>query len=88
MKQKKNGYLTVLDWMEKENTCYALLCLQFERALSYALYIEREEEHAIELIGTQRKDAQELFAQAVRGELSPFHLREVAEDSTKLEIFC
>lgn len=88
MKQKKNGYLTVLDWMEKENTCYALLCLQFERALSYALYIEREEEHAIELIGTQRKDAQELFAQAVRGELSPIHLREVAEDSTKLEIFC
>lgn len=88
MKQKKNGCLTVLDWMEKENTCYALLCLQFERALSYALYIECEEEHALELIGTQRKDAQELFVQAVRGELSPIHLREVAEDSTKLEIFC
>ena len=28
------------------------------------------------------------FAQAVRGELSLIHLREVAEDSTKLEIFC
>ncbi len=88
MKTKKNGCLAVLDWMEKENTCYALLCVQFERAIGYAMYIEREEEYALELLGTQRKDAQELFAQAVRGGLSPIHLREVAEDSTKLEIFC
>ncbi|MBQ2999562.1 MAG: hypothetical protein IJD64_03785 [Clostridia bacterium] len=88
MKQKKNGCLTVLDWMEQENTCYALLCVQFERALSYVLYIEREEDYAMELIGTQRKEAQEIFAKAVRGGLSPIHLREVAEDSTKLEIFC
>ena len=88
MKQKPNGCLTVLDWMEQENTCYSLLCVQFERALSYALYIECEEACALELIGTQRKDAQEIFAKAVRGGLSPIHLREVAEDSTKLEIFC
>ena len=93
MKRKKKGCLTVLDFMEQENITYALLCLQFECALSYALYIEREEEHALELIGTQRKDAQEIFAQVVRGGLSPIHLREVAEDQNKInaekiEIFC
>ena len=88
MEQKKNGCLSVRDWMKQENTCYALLCVQFERALSYILYIEREEEYAMEVIGTQRKDAQEIFEKAVRGGLSPIHLREVAEDSTKLEIFC
>ena len=88
MKTKKNGCLAVLEWREEENTCYALLCVQFERAIGYAMYIEREEEHALELIGRQRKEAQEIFAKVVRGGLSPLHLREVAEDSTKLEIFC
>ncbi len=91
-KAKKIGIFTLLDFSEQEGKCYGLLCLQFERAIRYALYIESGDEVGLELIGTQRREAQSLFERAVRGALSPIHLRDVALDQTKeataLEIFC
>ena len=90
-KAKKIGIFTLLDFVEQEGKCYGLLCLQFERAIRYALYIESGEEVGLELIGTQRREAQSLFERAVRGALSPIHLRDVALDTSKefseLEIF-
>lgn len=94
MKRKKQkGCLILLDAVDRETTKYALLCLQFGRAIGYAIYIERGEAHAIELIRCRRKDATEIFSKIVRGELSPMHLHEVISDqramsAEKLEIFC
>ncbi len=89
-RKKKKGCLTLLDFVEREETGYAFLCLQFERAIHYVIYIERGEECALELVGKQKQEAKEVFAKTVRGELSPIHLREVAEDAerARLEIFC
>ena len=90
--RKKSGIFTLIDFAKSEGREYALLCLQFERAVRYALYIEDGEEIALELIGSQRKEAQKIFEAAVRGTLSPIHLREVAFDrnaeETLMEIFC
>ena len=94
MKRKKNqGCLTLLKTAEQNDARYALLCIQFECAIGYAIYIERGEEHALELIGCRRKEATELFLRIVRGALAPMHLHEVIADhrtmsSEKLEIFC
>ena len=93
MKQeKKTGIFQVIDFANSEGRSYSLLCLQFERAVRYAMYIEDGEEFDLELIGSQRKDAQKLFEQAVHGALSPIHLREVAMDrgseQVLMEFFC
>jgi len=90
MKEKKKGCLTLLDFVEEKETSYAFFCLQFERAIYYAVYIERGDACALELIGRQKQEAKEIFARMVRGELSPIHLHEVAEDAerARLEIFC
>ena len=82
----------MIDFVEREGREYALLCLQFERAVRYAVYIDAGEEVALELVSTQRKEAQKIFEAAVRGALSPIHLREVAFDRSAeealMEIFC
>ena len=92
MKQQ-NGCLQLLDSVKQGSASYAFLSLQFERALGYAVYIERGDAYALELIGNKRRESEKIFRQIVRGELSPMHLREVAADQTvicpeKLEIFC
>ena len=79
-KGKKTGNFTLIDFAAQEGKCYGLLCLQFERAIRYAMYIEDGEEFALELLGNQRKEAEKIFDLAVRGGLSPLHLREVAMD--------
>ena len=79
-KEKKIGIFTPLEVVERNGKSYALLCLQFERAIRYAIYIDDEEKVALELIGNQRREAQMLFEDVVRGELSPVHLRDVASD--------
>lgn len=91
-KAKKTGNLTLIDFVEQEGRSYGLLCLQFERAIRYAMYIEDGEEFGLELLGNQRKEAEKIFDLAVRGGLSPLHLREVAMDHVLekqwMEIFC
>ena len=91
-KGKKTGNFTLIDFVAQEGKCYGLLCLQFERAIRYAMYIEDGEEFALELLGNQRKEAEKIFDLAVRGGLSPLHLREVAMDHAVeeewMEIFC
>lgn len=90
-KSKKKGIFTLLEFEECEGKSYGLLCLQFDRAIRYALYIDGGEEFGLELVGTQRREAEKIFEQAVRGKLSPIHLREVAFDreseQTLMEIF-
>ncbi len=89
---KKNGIFTLIDFVERGNVGYALLCLQFERAIRYAIYIEREDAFALEIVGSKRKDAQKLFEDVLRSELSPIHLHEVAFDQRQgeevLNFFC
>ncbi|MBO5938221.1 MAG: hypothetical protein J6Q82_01820 [Clostridia bacterium] len=83
---KKTGIFTVLDFSEQEGRSYGLLCLQFERAIRYAIYIESGEECGLELVGNQRREAQKLFEQVVHGGLSPIHLREVAFDQRQEKV--
>ena len=91
-KRKENRKFHVDRFVAQEGKCYGLLCLQFERAIRYAMYIEDGEEFALELLGNQRKEAEKIFDLAVRGGLSPLHLREVAMDQAVeeewMEIFC
>lgn len=86
LKSTKKGIFTLIDLVEHEGKSYGLLCLQFGKAVRFALYIEDGERYDLVLIGDQRRNAQTLFSMAVRGGLSPLHLREIALDRTQEEM--
>ena len=59
---------------------YYLLRIRIERIRVYAIYIQRGEDVALELIGSDERKAEEAFLKAETGELSPQHLYDWASD--------
>lgn len=76
--------VTCVNHQTKRQTRYLLLCLtENQGRATYALWILNDETHAIECVGDDLSLANRLFAQAVEGDLSPFHLYDWLSDCKK-----
>ena len=86
-KIKRSVSVTMLATADDKNQSYCLLCLQVEKAIRYAIYVEGDDEGALELVGKRRREARELFERVVQGGLSPLHLRDIALEAREEEFF-
>jgi len=76
----KSGSVEQLYLRENRYARYHLLRIRFERIVAYAIYVQKEEDAALALIGEDEKTAEEAFCKAEAGELSPQHLYDWAQD--------
>ena len=72
----------------KQNDGCALIKICVFEACVYAIYVQKGEDIAMEIVGKNEERAEELFEQIVKGELSPIHLGDyIADKALETEIF-